>query len=70
MNKINKPISVVREEFIMNLANLINTSGLPSYIMEPIIKDIYTELTILTKQQVERDKQAYLQALKENENKE
>ena len=52
MNKeINKPIIVAREEFRSNLANLINTSGLPIYVIEPVLNDILSEVVRVSKQQ-------------------
>lgn len=64
---VNKPVTILREEFITSLVNLINNSGLPAYVMEPILKDIYVNLNNLMKQQLEEDKVRYAQMLKEAE---
>lgn len=58
---INKPITIVRAEFISNLANLINTSGLPPFIVEPILKDVYIEVKQAAQKQYEMDVVKYEQ---------
>ena len=58
---INKPITIVRAEFISNLANLINTSGLPPFIVEPILKDVYIEVKNAAQKQYEMDVVKYEQ---------
>lgn len=34
-----KPLSVARQEFIDGLVRLINESGLPAFVMEPVMRD-------------------------------
>lgn len=52
---INKPITVVRAEFISSLTNLINESTLPLFIVEPILKDLYMEVKSVAQKQYEHD---------------
>lgn len=63
--EIKKPLSVIRAEFIKNLTNLINTSALPPFIVEPILKDIYTDIKILSQRQLESDIKEYEKAKQE-----
>lgn len=58
---LNKPITIVRAEFISNLADLINKSGLPPFIIEPILKDIYFEVKNAAQRQYEMDVARYEQ---------
>lgn len=54
-----KPITIKIQELKENLAKLINESGLPSYIIEPIIKDFYQEIYKLNQAQFLKDKEEY-----------
>lgn len=45
-----KPLSVIIDEFKGNLQDVINTSSLPPYLVEPILKDIYNQVFILSQQ--------------------
>ena len=58
---MNKPITIVRAEFISNLSNLINTSGLPPFIVESILKDVYVEVRNAAQKQYEMDVAMYEQ---------
>lgn len=58
-NTINKPITIARNEFIGNLLTLINESGLPAFVIEPILKDVYFEAQEAVKRQLEYDMTAY-----------
>ena len=66
---MNKPITVAREETKAKIAEVINTSGLPAFIIEPILSDFLMEVKSVAKQQYEYDKQQYLEFLKNNEEK-
>ena len=66
MNKnevIVKPITILREEFIENLLNLCNGSGLPFFVLESILKDFTQNIHAASKQQYETDKKKYEQEL-------
>lgn len=60
-----KPLSVARADFVSSLAELINNSMLPPIIIEPIIKDIYNEISALSQRQLEKDREEYEAKLKE-----
>lgn len=62
---INKPITLVKEEFSQNLISLINESKLPLFIIEPILKEILSEVQINVKRQLEMDRAEYNKALEE-----
>lgn len=60
---MNKPITIVREEFIEELTNLINNSGLPAFILEPVLRDTYNKVKAVERQQLENDKKRYQEML-------
>lgn len=63
-NEIQKPISVARAEFISLLTDLINTSALPPFIIEPILKDMYGDIRMLSQKQLEADTKRYQEQLR------
>lgn len=67
---MNKPITVVREETKKNLADIINNSGLPAFIIEPILMEFLNETRIAAKRQYELEKAQYEQALIQESEKE
>ena len=65
MNKeIEKPITVARQEFIDTIYEDINKCGLPPFIIEPILKDVYLEVKSLSRKQYEMDRDEYESKLK------
>lgn len=54
-----KPVTILREEFIANLTNMINDSELPMFVLEPIFKDMHNKIRIAEQQQLENDKKKY-----------
>lgn len=58
-----KPMSVARNEFINDLADLINGCMLPPFVIEDIIKETYTKVCIASKRQLEADTQSYQASL-------
>lgn len=65
---MNKPSTIVYEEFKQNLANLINTSGLPAFIIEPVLRDYLSEVKAMAQRQYQMDKAEYEKALQEVNN--
>lgn len=61
----NKPVSIILDEFRNDIANIVNNSGLHPCIIEPVFKDLYNEINILAKKQLELDKEQYEEKLKE-----
>lgn len=66
---MNKPITVAREEVKAKIAEVINTSGLPAFIIEPILSDFLMEVRSVARQQYEYDKHQYELALKKESGK-
>lgn len=62
-NTIQKSINVAREDFISELTDLINNSNLPPIILEPIFKDMYTDIKNLLQKQTDADRQRYNEAM-------
>ena len=62
-----KPITVRISETRRKMISAINDSGLPLFILDSILKDLYGELHALSIQQEERDRIEYEQALTENQ---
>lgn len=57
--EILKPVTILREEFITNLTNMINDSELPMFVLEPIFKDMHSKIKIAEQQQLDNDKKKY-----------
>lgn len=62
--EVNKPITLIRAELISSLTDSINNSSLPAFVIEPILKDLYTEISRLAQKQFEEDRKSYISALK------
>ena len=60
---LEKPVTVIRQEFMETLVNTINNSGLPLVIIEPILKDIYLETKTALQRQYELEKMQYEQKI-------
>lgn len=60
---MNKPITLVIEETKTKLADIINTSGLPPFVIEPILSTFLQEAHAASKRQYEIDKLQYEQAI-------
>ena len=63
-NQINKPITIVKEEVVNEIANVINSSMLPAFVLENILRDMYLEVKAMAQRQYEIDKQRYEESLK------
>ena len=64
-----KPISIMIDETKTSLISMINNSGLPFWILEPMVKDIYQEIKTLAGNQLRIDKEQYNQFLLDNDGK-
>lgn len=64
-----KPTSIIIDEFKKEIVEIINNAELPLCIIESILKDLYSEVNILASQQLTKDKTAYEASLKEKETK-
>ena len=61
---MNKPVTLVYEEFKQDLANLINKSGLPPMMIEPVLQNYLNEIRVMMQSQYQRDKAEYEESLK------
>lgn len=66
-NQIQKPLSVLRAEFIGSLTELINNSALPPFIIEPILKDMYSDVRLLSQKQFEAESKRYKEQLEKTQ---
>lgn len=62
-NTIAKPITVAREEFKQNILQLCESSGLPPFIVEDVLKYFLEQVHIAAIEQYKRDKEEYEKAL-------
>ena len=62
---MNKPISLIREEVKKELADIINNSNLPPFVIEPILQDFLREVHVAVVRQYENDKVVYERSLNE-----
>ena len=60
---MNKPSSVLYEEFKQKMLALINNSGLPVFVMELVLENYLTEIKLLSQRQYQQDKANYENAL-------
>lgn len=61
--EFNKPITLVREEFMSGIVRLSGESGLPLFIVEDCLRQLLNGVSELARQQLEEDRQAYMQAM-------
>ena len=60
-----KPISLKLKDFKNDAVNLVNTSGLPLFVIEPILKEVLSAVQSKVEQEYQQDKIKYEQSLKE-----
>ena len=58
-----KPVTLVIEETKTKLAEIINTSGLPPFVIEPMLNTFLQEAHVAAKIQYEIEKLQYEQAI-------
>ena len=66
---MNKPITVIYEDLKQDLANLINNSGLPAFMVESILQSFLYETKIVVQRQYQSDKDQYEKYLLDNNKK-
>ena len=66
---MNKPANLIMEKTKENIAKVVNESGLPPFLLEPILKDLYNQVSILKQQELEKSRQEYENSLKQEEKK-
>lgn len=63
---MDKPITIVREDFIKSLAKLINESGLPPFVITPILEKFLENVRIAEANQLRSDKEKYKNEISSN----
>lgn len=58
-NIVAKPMSVVRNEFINEMTELINNCQLPPFVIEAVLKDMYMDVKLFAQRQLESDLKKY-----------
>lgn len=58
--QINKPITILADEFLHDIVNMINDSDLPYFIIENILKDCVKEVHMASQQQLKMDREQFL----------
>lgn len=62
--KLSKPITIVRQEFIDKMIQNVNDCQLPLFVIESILQDVLTLVKTAAQKQYENDKIQYEQQLK------
>ena len=63
--KVTKPLSMVKQEFIEQVVNDIKNCALPLFVVEYILQDILNTVKSTVRQQAEMEKAQYEQQLHE-----
>ena len=66
---MNKPANLIVEETKENIVKTINESGLPPFLLEPVLKDLYNQVSILKQQELEKSKREWEESLKKEKEK-
>lgn len=64
---MDKPISLIRKETVIKITKVIEESGLPLLVLEPIIKDLYMQIQQAMVQQTVAEEEEYNKSLTEVE---
>ncbi len=56
---MNKPTTVLRQEFIDNQINMINSSGLPAFVLVDIFEELLMALRNNAAEQYKKDKEEW-----------
>ncbi len=63
-----KPITLQIEEFRKTIAETIQSSNLPIFLLDYLFRDFYSEIHLLNQNQIQQDKVSYASSIKsENE---
>lgn len=62
---MDKPISLIRKETVIKITKVIEESGLPLLVLEPIIKDLYMQIQQAMVQQTITEEEEYNKSLTE-----
>lgn len=64
---MDKPLTLVAYDFENSLIDTINNSGLPAFIIRPMLERILTSVKQAEQRQLKVDMEAYEQSLKKEE---
>lgn len=67
---MDKPFSILYEEFRQGLTNLINNSCLPPFVIESVLRNYTSEVNGLARNQYQIDKANYERLLSEKDKRE
>lgn len=67
---MNKPADLIVEETKEKLTKIINESGLPPFLIEPILKELYNQVSFLKQKELEKSKKDYEENLKKEKKEE
>lgn len=56
---MNKPSTIIYEEFRQELANTVNKSGLPAFVIELVLRDYLDEIIAIRQKQYQADMAEY-----------
>lgn len=62
-NKIEKPITLLRNDFVTNIVDLCNNSGLPFFVVEDVLKGLIREVHDAAQHQLSEDTKRYTELL-------
>lgn len=63
---MNKPTTMLMEEYKQKLIEVTNGSNLPPFLMSYILRDLLTEVESVAKQMAEKEKQTYLEEVEKD----
>lgn len=64
---MNKPITIIADDFRRELIDLINESKLPMFFVESALKELLQEVHVTAIRQLERDREVYTKELLESQ---
>lgn len=62
---VEKPLSVMINDFQKNIYNVLNNCGLPISIVEPVLKSIYSDISLANSQMLMKEQMKYQEQMKE-----
>lgn len=57
--RMNKPLTIARQEFTENIVEVINNSELPFFVVSDILKNALVEVDKMAQAQYQRDKDSW-----------
>lgn len=68
-NKVQKPLTVARNDFIQGVTDLINKANMPFFVIEDCLKLVSSEIHILAVEQEKKEREFYNKQVEESESK-